>query len=266
MAQDPSLPVCIVFSGHDPSGGAGLQADIEAVSSMGAHALTIATATTVQDTKNVYAIEALPADLLIEQARTLFADITVAAIKIGLVPNAEVAEAIHSIILNLPDIPVVMDPVIQAGGGQRLQDQETSEAVKTLLFPQATVLTPNSLEARYLASNADTLDACGMSLLESGCEYVLITGGHESGEQITNKLYGNNRCLEQFRWQRLPGDYRGTGCTLASAIAGLLSHGKEPHSAIREAQKYTWETIKHARRIGQGQKIPNRLYWATSDE
>jgi len=265
MLQNPSIPCCLVFAGHDPSGGAGLQADIEAVASMGSYAVTVPTATTVQDTVNVHAIEAMPAGLLIEQARTLIADIPVAAIKIGLVPNAEIAEAIHGILLDLPEIPVVLDPVLGAGGGQPLQDAETSEVVKTLLFSQVTVLTPNTLEARQLAGNADTLDACGMSLLESGCEYVLISGGHENGEQIVNKLYGNNRCLEQFQWQRLPGDYHGTGCILASAIAGLLSHGREPLSAAREAQQYTWEAIRHARQIGKGQKIPNRLYWADRD-
>ena len=262
MVENSELPVCLIFAGHDPSGGAGLQADIEAVISMGAQALTVPTATTIQDTVKVHTVEAMPADLFIQQARTLLDDIPVSAIKIGLIPDTEIADAIHTILRDHPEIPVVLDPVLRAGSGLAMQDGEAQEVIRALLFPLVTVLTPNSLEARQLASNADTLDACGMSLLESGCDYVLITGGHENGEQVVNKLYGNHRCLDQFRWQRLEGVFHGTGCTLASGIAGLLAHGHEPHSAIREAQQYTWEAIKHARRLGRGQLIPNRLYWA----
>lgn len=263
MSTIASLPVCLVFAGHDPVGGAGLQADIEALASMGVHAVTVPTATTIQDTVNVQVVEAMPADLMIEQARTLLQDVSVAAIKIGLIPNVEIAQAIHGILLDQPGVPVILDPVIWSGSGKSLRDAATDEIVSTLLFPQTTVLTPNSLEARHFACNADTLDACGMSLLELGCNYVLISGEHEAGDQVINKLYGNNRCLEQFHWERIEGEFHGTGCTLSSSIAGLLSHGQEPHSAIREAQKYTWETIKHAHAIGKGQLIPNRLYWAS---
>ena len=115
-----------------------------------------------------------------------------------------------------------------------------------------------------LAPCADVMDACGISILETGCDYVLITGGDTaSDEQVINSLYANNRCLDKFSWPRLPYQYHGSGCTLASAIAGLLSHGKEPHSAIREAQQYTWDTLNHASQSDKKQLLPNRFFWAS---
>lgn len=261
MTNSINRPTCLVFAGHDPGGGAGLQADIETLASMGCHAATLVTCLTVQDTSNVYSVDAVPASTLIEQARTLMADMSVQAIKIGLIPDEEIAEAIHTILVEYPDIPVVLDPILQAGGGHDLLDNQTSDVLRSLLFPLTTVLTPNGPEARHFANNADTLDACGIALLDSGCEFVLLSGGHEESDQVVNKLYGNNRCLEKFSWPRLPHEYHGSGCTLASGIAGLLAHGHEPHSAVREAQQYTWEALKHAYQTGKGQLHPNRFYW-----
>ncbi|MCW8962244.1 MAG: hydroxymethylpyrimidine/phosphomethylpyrimidine kinase [Gammaproteobacteria bacterium] len=256
------LPTCLVFSGHDPSGGAGVQADIEAVASMGSHAVTVITALTVQDTANVHAVESVSAPLFIQQTRTLLADIKPAAVKIGLIPDVAIVEAIHSILVDMGGVPIVLDPVVWSGGGTLLQDDAVAEAVKSLLFPLATVITPNEREAKRYAANADTLEACGISLLESGCDYVLITGGDSGTDKVTNKLYANNRCLDIFSWPRLPHEFHGSGCTLASSIAGLLSHGHEPHTAIREAQKYTWDSLNHAYRTGRGQKQPHRFFWA----
>lgn len=266
MYLSNSKPTCLVFAGHDPSGGAGVQADIEALASVSCHAVTVLTGLTVQDTSNVYAVTPAEVTALIEQARAVLADIPIQAIKIGMVPSAEVAEAIHTLLRDYFDVPVILDPVVRAGGGGQLQDEETQAALRTLLFPLTTVLTPNSPEARQFAAGADTLDACGMALLETGCEYVLITGGHESGDQVCNRLYGNNRCLETFNWPRLSGEYHGSGCTLSSSIAGLLAHGKEPLTAVRHAQQFTWDSLNHATRIGQGQLKPNRFYWAESKD
>ena len=135
-----------------------------------------------------------------------------------------------------------------------------------LLLTQTTVLTPNSLEARALAPEADTLDACGQKLLDMGCEFVLLTGSHEEAEHVENRLFGNHRLLETFTWERLPHSYHGSGCTLAAAIAGLLAHGMEPFTAIHEAQEYTWEALRNGYRIGMGQLLPNRLFWARGED
>mgnify|MGYP000629815250 CR=1 FL=1 len=136
----------------------------------------------------------------------------------------------------------------------------------SLLLPQTTVLTPNSLEARALAPEADSLDACAMALLDRGVEFALVTGTHENTPEVTNRLYANRRLLETFSWDRLPDSYHGSGCTLASSIAGLLAQGLEPFTAIHEAQEYTWETLKNGYRIGMGQHLPNRFFWAMGEE
>lgn len=136
----------------------------------------------------------------------------------------------------------------------------------SLLFPLTTVLTPNSLEARMLAPGADNLEACAQQLMDQGSEFVLVTGTHEDTPEVVNNLYGNRRRLESFTWERLPYNYHGSGCTLSSAIAGMLAHGLEPFTAVYEAQHYTWETLKYGYRIGKGEYLPNRLYWARNEE
>lgn len=260
------IPVVMSLAGNDPTGGAGLQADIEAIASMGCQAAPVVTALTVQDTSNVMLVEPVSSNMVIEQARAVLEDMPVRSIKLGLLGSVENVEAIHTLLTDYPKIPVVLDPVLRAGGGTPLADEELQEAMINLLFPLTTVLTPNSEEARQLAHEADTLDACAQELLASGCELVLVTGTHENTVTVDNILYGNRRRLETFTWERLPHSYHGSGCTLSAAIAGLLAQGLEPFTAIHEAQEYTWEALKHGYRAGMGQHLPNRLFWARSEE
>lgn len=257
----PEKPVVVVFAGHDPSGGAGIQADIEAIASLGCHAATVITALTVQDTRNVSAFETVSPAMLIAQADTLLADITPAAFKIGMIGSAENARAIAAILKKHHRIPVVIDPVLAAGGGSALASSELLLALRDELFPLATLITPNSPEARALATDADTLAACAQALLAGGCAHVLITGGHEPGEEVTSRLYGGRGELSQHHWPRLPGEFHGSGCTLASAIAALLAQGADIGSAVDEALAYTWHALGNARTPGRGQKIPDRFFW-----
>ncbi len=260
-----TIPVVMALSGSDPSGGAGIQADIESLASHGCHCAPVITAVTVQDTQEVKSYAPLDGTLIMEQARAVLEDMPVAVIKIGMLGSVEAVEAIHGVLQDYPDIPVVLDPVLAAGNGAVLADDDVLEALECLLLPHTTVLTPNSLEARILAPEADNLDACAMALLERGCEFVLITGTHENTPHVTNSLYGNHRLLETFTWERLSGSFHGSGCTLAASIAGLLAQGLEPFAAVHEAQTYTWETLKRGYRVGMGQPLPNRLFWAQPD-
>lgn len=261
-----SVPVVMAISGSDPTGGAGIQADIEALASMGCHAAPLVTALTVQDTRRFMGREAVAATVLVRQARAVLEDVTVAAVKLGMLGSPAIVEAVHTLLRDCADMPVVLDPVLVAGGGGELADAETIAAMCELLLPLTTVLTPNTVEARRLVPGADTLEGCAQALLGRGVEFVLLTGTHEDTPQVVNSLYGNGRLIDTFSWERLPGSYHGSGCTLASAIAGLLAHGAEPLNAVLEAQEYTWETLRQAYRIGQGQLIPNRLFWALYDE
>lgn len=261
-----SVPVVLTFAGNDPCGGAGIQADIEAQASQGCHCAPVITALTVQDTRDIHSLAPIDGILVAEQARAVLEDMPVNAIKIGLLGSVDIIENIHAVLRDYPDIPVVLDPVLATGNGTELADEEIMDAMVSLLLPHTTILTPNSLEARALAPEADTLDACAMAILAHGCEFVLITGTHENTQHVVNHLYGNNRQLESFTWERLNGSYHGSGCTLASATAGLLAQGLEPFGALHEAQEYTWETLKQGYRIGMGQQLPNRLFWARPEE
>lgn len=266
MDGQRDIPVVMVFAGNDPTAGAGIAADIEAGISMGCHVAPVVTAITSQDTRRVAGYSAVDPAVLVEQARPVMKDMPVRAFKVGMVGSTENVEVLHTLLREYPDIPVVVDPVLQAGDGSPLADADVQDAMISMLFPLTTILTPNTLEARRLAPNADTLEACAQQLLEQGSEYVLVTGSHEDTPNIINALYGNRRHLESFSWERLPGSYHGSGCTLSSAIAGLLAQGMEPRTAVREAQEYTWESLKNGYRLGSGQTLPNRLFWARGNE
>ena len=260
-----SVPVVMALSGSDPSGGAGIQADIEALASMGCHCAPVITALTVQDTHRVHRFQPVDPELVLEQARTVLADMPVAIFKLGMLGTPEMARAAATLLREHPHTPVVLDPVVAGGGGGSLGNEPVLEALRELL-PLTTVLTPNSPEARLLAPGCETLDACGARILEAGCEYVLVTGTHEESEHVENRLYAHGRRVETFTWERLPHSYHGSGCTLASSIAGLMALGLEPFTAVHEAQEYTWDTLQNAYRIGQGQHLPNRLFWARHDD
>ena len=145
-------------------------------------------------------------------------------------------------------------------------------ALRELLVPQTTILTPNSLEARRLAAEegeeAENLELaeCARRIVKSGCEYVLVTGTHENTAQVVNTLFGQNGEVRSDSWQRLPGVYHGSGCTLASAIAATIANGLEVSDAVKDAQEYTWQTLKAGFRPGMGQHIPDRLFWAREEE
>ena len=270
--SDLSVPVVLVFSGHDPSGGAGVQADIEAIISQGVHPATVITALTVQDTVNVKRFVPTDPSLVIEQARAVLEDMPVQCIKIGMIGSVELVEVIHSILKDYPDIPVILDPVLVAGGGGTLANEDVAKAMINLLLPLTTILTPNAYESRALVKlahiPANDLDARGQALLDMGPEYVLLKGGDEQSTEVENWLFTRHQPPRKFTYERLPGEFHGSGCTLASAIAGLIAQATDADyvNAIHEAQEYTSHALFHAAQIGRGQWIPHRLFWADSED
>ena len=256
----PKRPVVLVFAGLDPTGGAGLQADIEAVGAMGGHALPVVTAITAQDTRDVKSCTPVDAVSIIEQARVVLDDIHVDACKVGLTGSVEAMGAIHTILKDYADIPVVIDPVCATNAGTPLADDEQVNAMVSLLLPLATVVTPNTIEARLLTPEADSLNASAQQILSYGCQFVLLTGAHEAGADIEHRLFADRQLVKSFHCERLPGSYHGSGCTLASAIAALLGHGLEPLAAVGEGLDYTLGCLQHASALGGGQLIPNRLF------
>lgn len=262
-------PIVLTFAASDPTGGAGLQADLMTLSALGCHGLSVTTALTVQDTVGVASILAIDADWVEEQARTLLEDMPVAAFKIGLLGSAETIVVIAEILADYPTVPVVLDPVLASGRGDELADEEMIANLREMLLPLTTILTPNSLEARRLADDDDAgdadeplaLDECAQRLLACGCEYVLLTGTHDNTPRVVNSLYGRELgLLRSDIWDRLPGSYHGSGCTLASAIAAHLARGMPVSEATQAAQDYTWQALAAGFRAGMGQYLPDRFF------
>ena len=260
MSSSP--PAVLAFAASDPTGGAGLQADLLTLASLGCHPLSVLTAVTAQDTRGVDGLLALDPAWIARQARVLLEDMPVAGFKLGVLGSAPNARAVAAVLAEHPGTPVVLDPVLASGRGDVLADAGTIEALRSALLPRTTVLTPNSLEARRLAGAASEADlsTCARTLANLGCRYVLVTGTHESGAEVVNTLYGASGMLREDRWQRLPGSHHGSGCTLAAAIAALLARGLAVEPAVRQAQEFTWQSLAAGFSPGRGQAIPDRFF------
>lgn len=256
-----SRPCVLVFSGLDPSGGAGVQADIEAIGSTGAHALSVITALTVQDNDKVYAVNPVEASIIARQADVLVRKIPVAAIKIGIVGNRDNAEAIADVINRLrqkqPHLPVVLDTVLGSGQGFALSDGLPEYALSPLLA-LATLATPNLPEAKRLCPKSDDMREQAKYLLSLGAKDVLVKGGHGDDPDSVVNVWFSSHGMKEWKWTRIKGEFHGTGCTLASAIAGYLALGMSMEKALEKGQQLTQATLANAFSIADGQKIPGR--------
>jgi hydroxymethylpyrimidine/phosphomethylpyrimidine kinase len=257
-----SKPTVLCFSGHDASGGAGIQADIEAIASLGAHACTVVTALTVQNTQDVKSVYPIDAITLQQTVDCLLEDIKPAAIKIGLIASIEALNIIVATIKLHPNIPVILDPVLASGSGKsEMGKADLIQLIINTLLPLVTIITPNTPELIKISNDNQPI-----RLNQMGCDYVLITGTHADTEQVHNELYFNERLLDVMSVERLPSDYHGSGCTIASAISAMLAFGLDPLHACKEAVDFTFASLEAGFKIGQGQLIPNRLFWADNEE
>lgn len=254
----PQRPCVLVLAGLDPSGGAGLVADAQAVAAQGAHALTVCTALTVQDNDRVYGVHPVAAALVLAQIRALSDKMRISAVKIGIPGSAAnaraIAQAIHELRRNQPDLPVVLDPVLASGHGDLLSRDDALAALAPLLA-LVTVITPNGPEAQALTGAATALEQAA-ALRARGCRHVLITGGHDGGESVINRGFGPDE--QEWRWPRLGGAFHGSGCTLASAIAGQLAMGAPLRTALEQAQHYCFQALRAAYAVAPGQAMPHR--------
>jgi hydroxymethylpyrimidine/phosphomethylpyrimidine kinase len=257
-----SPPIVLTFAASDPTGGAGLQADLLTLASLGCHPLSVLTGFTVQDTFGVESLRAIEPASVASQARRVLEDIPVAAFKLGVLGSAANARVVAAILAEHAGVPVVLDPVLASGRGDPLADAETLQVLRAALLAGTTVLTPNSIEARRLAlAGPDAaLPDCARELTKLGCKSVLLTGTHEPGAQVVNTLYDAQGVVREDRWERLPGSYHGSGCTLASALAAMLARGLKIPDAARAAQDYTWKALQAGFRPGRGQHLPDRFF------
>ncbi|HZG19909.1 MAG TPA: hydroxymethylpyrimidine/phosphomethylpyrimidine kinase [Herbaspirillum sp.] len=270
-AYRPTPPCVLVFSGSDPSGGAGMQADIPAITALGCHPLSVPTALTVQDNVSVFAVQALDPDLVRYQAQVLIDRFDIAAVKLGIAGSHANAEMIASLIRQLrkrnPEMPVVLDPVLANGRGDQLSRDDAARVIEPL-YDLATVITPNLNEARRLCGDVAPARQAAM-LMQRGCGHVLLKGGHGPLEEdVINRWYGQGFRSEfaedaiesaRWRWSRLPDEFHGSGCTLAAALSACLARGLPMRTAIELAQRYTQHALSTSYAIAAGQRIPNRV-------
>lgn len=251
-------PVVLCLSGLDPSGGAGLQADIESIAALGSHAAVACTALTVQDSQKVYGFEPVSPDLIRRQTEAVLADLPVRAIKLGMLGNGAITGVVDDLLAAHPHIPVVLDPVLVANSGGSLATDDLAQGLLRLL-PRATVITPNSIEARRLTGTED-LDEAVSRLARLGAGHVFLKGGHEAGAQLVNRLYRGTERLYESSTMRLPGEFHGSGCTMASAIAAGLAAGLDLLAAVKQAERFVAAALRSADRPrATGQFIPRRI-------
>ena len=258
-------PTVLCFSGLDPSGGAGLQADIEAIGAAGGHAAIACTALTIQDSQRVYGFETVSPTLLDAQARAVLNDLPVKAIKSGMIGSTENIDVLEKILKENPQIPYVLDPVLVANSGGSLGDPATLISAFKKLIPLATLITPNTVELRALAGEQDIHTAVNV-LFQHGARAVLVKGAHEhEAHRIRHWLYvrendGHAECITQSIWRRITGEFHGSGCTLASNIAARLAQGQSLTEAVSSAELWLHRTLLKADEPHQGgQKIPCRF-------
>ena len=250
-------PTVLVFAGHDPSGGAGIQADIESVGVAGCHALPVITALTAQNTKKFSGFVAQDNDFFRRQIELLKDDFQIDACKIGMLGNEKLIRVIETVLADLK-IPTVLDPVLVTGTGTEVAGKKMRRLILERLLPLCSIITPNRAETRALAGTQEIAGAAD-KLMEYGCDAVLVTDADADAGRVINRLYKKNKTVLSYTWERLPGIYHGSGCTLSSSIAAQLALGGDMESSVKTAQQYTWNTLKHGQQLGGGQLQPDRF-------
>lgn len=247
----------LAIAGSDPSGGAGIQADIKTISALGGYGMAAITALTVQDTIQVYDVHPTRADIVAAQVKTVIADIRPDAIKLGMAGSAETLIQLSQIFADNRDIPLIVDPVILSTSGHSLLDKRGLDILISEIFPLITLLTPNLAEAALLCgmSDIDTIEhmkKAGKTLIEMGPQAVLVKGGHLSGPMVTDVLICGEDIYEFSSPKISTSNTHGTGCALSSAIATGVGQGLPLRDAVARAHKYVQKAIVQAPGFGRG--------------
>ena len=249
--------IALTIAGSDSSGGAGIQADLKTFGALGVYGASAITALTAQNTQGLIAIHDPPTDFIVAQIDAVFDDLDVKAVKVGMVSQRAVIEAIVAGLARWSPRHVVVDPVMVATSGDRLLVPDAVDALRRLLIPRASVITPNLLEAAALLDDAVATSEAGIAkqgerLLALGCEAVLIKGGHGDGPQSTDYLFRSDGVVQLAAPRIATRNTHGTGCTLSSAIAAGLAKGLALETAVREAKAYISAAIAAADRLQVG--------------
>lgn len=251
------IPIALTIAGSDSSGGAGIQADIKTFSAFGVYGASALTALTAQNTQGVAAVEAIAPAFVAAQMDAVFADLEVGAIKIGMLANAGIVNAVTAGLRRAPRLPLVVDPVMVATSGDVLLEPDAIEAIKRELFPLAAIVTPNMPEAARLldvteaASETEAI-AQAKALLSLGCKAALLKGGHGDGATAVDILCDHDG-IERFVRPRVDTrNTHGTGCTLSAAITALLARGVAMREAVGRAKAFVWHALEAGKSLGVG--------------
>ena len=261
MTEGPAglpTPIALTIAGSDSSGGAGIQADLKTFSAFGVYGASVITALTAQNTCGVQGVEVVSAPFVAAQLNSVLTDLDVAAIKTGMLANAEIVTAVARVLAASPGRPLVVDPVMVATSGDTLLAADAVDAVRTSLLPLATLVTPNLPEAAILLrvnraqSEQDMIGQAEALRALAGCHAVLVKGGHATGEAALDIL-ASPAGIERFARPRLATPHsHGTGCSLSAAIAALLAQGAGLGEAVDRAKTYVWEGLRHGQGLGIG--------------
>jgi hydroxymethylpyrimidine/phosphomethylpyrimidine kinase len=252
-----TTPIALTIAGSDSSGGAGIQADLKTFAALGVYGASVITALTAQNTQGVSGIHQVPAEFVTAQIDAVFSDLTVDAVKIGMVAHPPVIDAIVAGLKRWSPKHVVLDPVMVATSGDRLLAAEAVDALRTKLIPLASVITPNLPEAADLLGEAVATDEAaveqqGRRLLTLGCKTVLIKGGHGAGADSIDYLIDSSGVTALAAPRVATKNTHGTGCSLSSAIAAGLAKGEGMETAVRNAKAWVSAAIAAADRFSVG--------------
>ena len=282
----PETPPCVMcLSAGDATAGGGLAADILTLASMGCHPLPVQTAALVRDTRGIDEVWPVEPELLSLQARAVLEDVPVAAFKLGFCGSVENVALIAEILSDYPEVPLVVEPALYAAVLLGEEGDEVVAALADLILPQTTLLVADRHELCRLAGVVDVapdddgddgdegdeaveaeddpgIDEALARLLGGGTEFILLTGGGEHGPQVVNTLFGHEGVVRTDAWPRLPGRHLGAGTTRTAAAVAAIAHGMALPEAVREAQEFTQQALRHAYRAGMGRALPDRFFWA----
>jgi hydroxymethylpyrimidine/phosphomethylpyrimidine kinase len=260
-------PAVLTIAGTDPSGGAGIQADLKTFAALGCYGMSVITALVAQNTRGVRAIHSVPPEFVKEQLLAVLEDIQPDAIKIGMVHSVELVNVIAEVLAGYPDIPVVFDPVMIATSGHRLIEEDTITAIVEKLFPISKLITPNMDEAALLAripvNTLDDMYEAAAHIMDMKPQALLLKGGHLQSEKLTSMLVDASGLIKEYYSNKIQTiNMHGSGCTLSSAIASFLARGFSLTDAVTEAQDYVHGAILHAADVvcGKGNGPLNHSY------
>lgn len=252
-----TIPIALTIAGSDSSGGAGIQADLKSFAALGVYGASVITALTAQNTRGVTGIHQVPADFVTAQIDAVFGDLAVGAVKIGMVADLAVIDAIAAGLQKWSPKHIVLDPVMVATSGDRLLAAEAVDALRKKLIPLASLITPNMPEAAALldepvAADEAAIESQGRRLLAMGCPAVLIKGGHGQGAESIDYLVTGSGAIALAAPRIATRNTHGTGCSLSSAVAAGLAKGEDLETAVRNAKAWVSAAIAAADRLGVG--------------